>query len=201
MRLTLETEPGYVLSAPEVYRKVHDAVVTVAVDLGITGQPPLAPAFSSGRTGISSPTTHVVAGGNRCTVAAGQRRPYEAKFIASDANYDLAVLKIDGENLPTAEFLDSDTLQVGNAVYAIGTPLDLEMSGTFTNGIVSSVNREMQLDGQTSMPMIQTNAALNNGRCAPGDSGFQTGASSSPFFRCCTRAIAAVGRKYSRLMP
>ena len=51
-------------------------------------------------------------------------QPYEAKFIASDANYDLAVLKIDGENLPTAEFLDSDTLQVGNAVYAIGTPLD-----------------------------------------------------------------------------
>ena len=162
VRLTLETEPGYVLSAPEVYRKVHDAVVTVAVDLG-DNRMSIGTGVLFREDGYLLTNHHVVAGGIACTVLLANGQPYEAKFIASDANYDLAVLKIDGENLPTAEFLDSDTLQVGDAVYAIGTPLDLEMSGTFTNGIVSSVNREMQLDGQTSMPMIQTNAALNNG--------------------------------------
>ena len=162
VRLTLETEPGYVLSAPEVYRKVHDAVVTVAVDLG-DNRMSIGTGVLFREDGYLLTNHHVVAGGTVCTVLLANGQPYEAKFIASDANYDLAVLKIDGENLPTAEFLDSDTLQVGDAVYAIGTPLDLEMSGTFTNGIVSSVNREMQLDGQTSMPMIQTNAALNNG--------------------------------------
>ena len=97
---------------------------------------------------------HVVAGGTACTVLLANGQPYEAKFIASDAGHDLAVLKIEGENFPTAEFLDSDMLQVGDAVYAIGTPLDLEMSGTFTNGIVSSVNREMQQTAGTSMPLI-----------------------------------------------
>ena len=162
VRLTLETEPGYVLSAPEVYRKVHDAVVTVAVDLG-DNRMSIGTGVLFREDGYLLTNHHGVAGGTACTVLLANGQPYEAKFIASDANYDLAVLKIDGENLPTAEFLDSDTLQVGDAVYAIGTPLDLEMSGTFTNGIVSSVNREMQLDGQTSMPMIQTNAALNNG--------------------------------------
>lgn len=79
------------------------------------------------------------------------------------ADYDVAVLKIDGTGFPTADFGNSDTLEVGETVYAIGTPLNLEMGGTFTDGIVSSVNREMQQTAGTSMPLIQTNAALNNG--------------------------------------
>ena len=162
VRLTLETEPGYVLSAPEVYRKVHDAVVTVAVDLG-DNRMSIGTGVLFREDGYLLTNHHVVAGGTVCTVLLANGQPYEAKFIASDANYDLAVLKIDGENLPTAEFLDSDTLDVGDTVYAIGTPLDVDMSGTFTNGIVSSMNREMQLEGQSSMPLIQTNAALNNG--------------------------------------
>ena len=60
-------------------------------------------------------------------------RPYAAKYIASDAGYDLAVLKINAEEaLPFAEFGNSDALSVGDPVYAIGTPLDIEMGGTFT---------------------------------------------------------------------
>ena len=120
----------------------------VRLELGVVKAKPT---FVGSSLWFGSPNQHVVAGGSACTVLLANGQPYEAKFIASDANYDLAVLKIDGENLPTAEFLDSDTLQVGNAVYAIGTPLDLEMSGTFTNGIVSSMNREMQLEGQSSI--------------------------------------------------
>ncbi len=161
-RLTLAETPGYDLSAPEVYQKVHDAVVTVAVDLD-NGQMSIGTGVIFREDGYLLTNHHVVAGGKACTVLLASGIPYEAKFIASDAGHDLAVLKIEGENFPTAEFLDSDTLDVGDTVYAIGTPLDVDMSGTFTNGIVSSMNREMQLEGQSSMPLIQTNAALNNG--------------------------------------
>lgn len=163
VRLTLTAEPGYVLSAPEVYRKVQDAVVTVVVKLD-GSRMSVGTGVIFREDGYLLTNHHVVAGGTACTVLMANGQPYEAKFIASDAGYDLAVLKIDGEGFPTAEFLDSDTLSVGDTVYAIGTPLDVDMSGTFTDGIVSSLNREMQLSGQSgSMPLIQTNAALNNG--------------------------------------
>ena len=161
-RLTLAELPGYERSAPEVYQTVHSAVVTVAVDLD-NGRMSIGTGVIFQADGYLLTNHHVVSGGTACTVLLADGTPYEAKFVASDAGHDLAVLKIEGENFPTAEFLDSDTLNVGDTVYAIGTPLDVEMSGTFTNGIVSSMNREMQLDGQSSMPLIQTNAALNNG--------------------------------------
>ena len=161
-RLALAAEPGAPLSAPEVYQRVHDAVVTVAVELD-DGQMSIGTGVIFREDGYLLTNHHVVSGGSACTVLLASGAPYEAKFIASDVGHDLAVLKIEGENFPTAEFLDSDTLEVGDTVYAIGTPLDVDMSGTFTNGIVSSVNRKMQLDGQSSMPLIQTNAALNNG--------------------------------------
>ena len=161
-RLTLAELPGYERSAPEVYQTVHSAVVTVAVDLD-NGRMSIGTGVIFQADGYLLTNHHVVSGGTACTVLLADGTPYEAKFVASDAGHDLAVLKIEGENFPTAEFLDSDTLNVGDTVYAIGTPLDVDMSGTFTNGIVSSMNREMQLDGQSSMPLIQTNAALNNG--------------------------------------
>ena len=160
-RLTLAELPGYERSAPEVYQTVHSAVVTVAVDLD-NGRMSIGTGVIFRADGYLLTNHHVVSGGTACTVLLADGTPYEAKFVASDAGHDLAVLKIEGENFPTAEFLDSDTLNVGDTVYAIGTPLDVEMSGTFTNGIVSSMNRDMQLDGQSSMPLIQTNAALNN---------------------------------------
>ena len=64
--------------------------------------------------------------------------------------------------LPAAEFGDSDALTVGDAVYAIGNPLGVELRGTLTDGIVSAINRDVFVDGVT-MTLIQTNAALNNG--------------------------------------
>ena len=157
VRLTLETEPGYVLSAPEVYRKVHDAVVTVAVDLG-DNRMSIGTGVLFREDGYLLTNHHVVAGGTACTVLLANGQPYEAKFIASDANYDLAVLKIDGENLPTAEFLDSDTLQVGNAVYAIGTPLDLEIS--FAKGQESLTIKLPKVQLQVAGPVIYGPAGL-----------------------------------------
>ena len=66
------------------------------------------------------------------------------------------------QGLPAAEFGDSDALSVGDPVYAIGNPLGVELRGTLTDGIVSAINRDVDVDGVT-MTLIQTNAALNNG--------------------------------------
>ena len=80
-----------------------------------------------------------------------------------DEDEDLAVLRAIADNpLPAAEFGNSDLLTVGDPVYAIGNPLGVELRGTLTNGIVSAINREVEMQGRT-MTMIQTNAALNNG--------------------------------------
>ena len=66
------------------------------------------------------------------------------------------------EGLTPAEFCDSDYCMVGETVYVIGNPLNLNLRGTFTNGILSGLEREMELDGKT-LTMLQTNAAVNNG--------------------------------------
>ena len=76
---------------------------------------------------------------------------------------DIAVLKaIDTVGLPTAELGDSNTLSVGDKVYAIGNPLGLELRSTLTDGIVSYIDRDVRIGGRT-MTLIQTNAALNKG--------------------------------------
>ena len=106
---------------------------------------------------------HVVAGGRDCTVTLPDNVQYEAKYVAGDEVNDLAVLKIMGAgDLPAAEMGDSSLLTVGEKVYAIGNPLGVELRGTFTDGIVSALDRDVDVDGRT-MTLIQTNAALNSG--------------------------------------
>ena len=105
---------------------------------------------------------HVLAGGRDCTVAMDTGRTYEARYVAGDERNDLAVLKVELTGLPAATFGDSDQLVVGDKVYAIGNPLGVELRGTLTDGIVSAINRDVQVDGRT-MTLVQTNAALNSG--------------------------------------
>ncbi len=86
-----------------------------------------------------------------------------AELVGYDEDQDLAVLKaVDAEDLPTAEFGDSDQCRVGDTVYAIGNPLGVELRGTLTEGIISAINRDVQIEGRI-MTLIQTTAALNNG--------------------------------------
>ena len=87
---------------------------------------------------------------------------YEAEIIGYDVQTDLAVLKIDAQDLTPAEFGNSDNLEVGELVVAIGNPLGFELYGTTTCGIVSALNREVQLEDRT-MTLIQTDAAINSG--------------------------------------
>ena len=87
---------------------------------------------------------------------------YEAKIIGTDEQTDLAVIKIEKNDLVKAEFADSDSIKVGEFVLAVGNPLG--MQDTVTGGIISAVNREVtdSSDGRT-YTLIQTDAAINAG--------------------------------------
>ena len=87
---------------------------------------------------------------------------YEAQIVGYDLQTDLAVLKIDATGLSPAEFGNSDDLQVGELVVAIGNPLGFELYGTTTCGIVSALNREVTIN-EKEMTLIQTDAAINAG--------------------------------------
>lgn len=159
--LPLEREHGSSLTAQEVYRKVNPAVVVVLADLG-DGSASVGTGVLFTQDGYLITNYHVVEGGQACTVALDNGRGYEAKYVAGDADSDLAVLKVEGLDLPAAVFGDSDLLTVGDKVYAIGNPLGVELRGTLTDGIVSAIDRDVEVEGRT-MTLLQTNAALNSG--------------------------------------
>ncbi|HEX9061696.1 MAG TPA: trypsin-like peptidase domain-containing protein [Clostridia bacterium] len=93
------------------------------------------------------------------------KRQVKAKFIGGDSINDLAVIKVDLNNLPVAELGDSSKLEVGELAVAIGNPLGMEFAGSVTVGVISALNRQVDAEN-TAMNMIQTDAAIN-----PGNSG------------------------------
>ncbi len=106
---------------------------------------------------------HVVAGAQEIRVSLADSREFDAVLIGADPETDLAVIKIEGENLPVAKWGDSDALRVGEWVVAIGSPFGL--SQTVTAGIVSAKERvDLGISGYENF--IQTDAAIN-----PGNSG------------------------------
>jgi putative serine protease PepD len=109
---------------------------------------------------------HVVSGSEQLTVNLADKKVYKARVLGIDSRDDLAVIKIDPKGkLPFLRLGDSDNLQVGQKVLAIGNPFGFE--GTLTTGIVSSLGRTIQPeDGRPLEDMIQTDAAIN-----PGNSG------------------------------
>ena len=159
-RLSLTRDYGDVLTAQTVYQQVNPSVVTVMANLGDSMSVGTGVIFTE--DGYIVTNYHVLEGGSECYIGLDIGGLYEARYVAGDAGNDLAVLKIDGMDLPAAEFGDSDLLTVGDKVYAIGNPLGVELRGTLTDGIVSAINRDVWVDGRT-MTLIQTNAALNSG--------------------------------------
>ncbi len=161
-RLVMQEDHGDTLSAQEIYQKVNPAVVTVLAlqndDSAAVGTGVL---FTS--DGFFLTNAHVIEGASSCMILLADGQQYEAQLVGYDSEQDVAVLKaIDAENLPVAEIGDSNQLVEGDQVYAIGNPLGLELRGTLTDGIVSAINRDVEVDGRT-MTLIQTNAALNEG--------------------------------------
>ena len=85
---------------------------------------------------------------------------YDARIVAYDKEADIAVLKIDADNLTPAEFGDSSSCEVGEMVVAIGNPLGLQFQNTVTCGIISALDRKVN---DNTMTLIQTDTAINNG--------------------------------------
>jgi Do/DeqQ family serine protease len=115
--------------------------------------------------GLVITNNHVVEGGTDVLVALSDKREFKAKVLLADPRTDLAVLKIDtrGERLPVVPFADSDNVQVGDLVLAIGDPFNVGQ--TVTMGIVSALART-QISASDYQFFIQTDAAIN-----PGNSG------------------------------
>ncbi|MEW9096719.1 MAG: trypsin-like peptidase domain-containing protein [Clostridiaceae bacterium] len=108
---------------------------------------------------------HVIEGAKEVTVKLSNGKVYPAKLVGYDKRTDLAVIKIDAKNLPTAKFGDSSKVKVGDVAIAIGNPLGEEFAGSVTAGIISALNRTMKHDGAI-YKVLQTDAAIN-----PGNSG------------------------------
>ena len=89
-------------------------------------------------------------------------RQLPARVVGTDPVSDLAVLYVEADNLVPAQFGDSASVRVGDTVVAIGDPLGAQLRGTMTDGIISAINRDIQVSGRT-MTLLQTNAALNSG--------------------------------------
>lgn len=107
---------------------------------------------------------HVIEDARKITVTLNSGESYEAEVIGTYSENDIAVLKIDAVNLQPVVLGDSDKLCVGDTAVVVGNPLG-SLGGTVTNGIISALDREIDL-GDTTMNLLQTNAAVN-----PGNSG------------------------------
>ena len=99
---------------------------------------------------------------NSITVIVNEEDRYDAEVIGYDTDYDLAVLKINANDLVAAKFGNSDELELGQNVIAIGNPLGFDLMNTVTSGIVSGLNRQITIN-EKSMTLIQTDAAINSG--------------------------------------
>ncbi|HEV7232327.1 MAG TPA: Do family serine endopeptidase [Bacteroidia bacterium] len=139
------------------------------------GQPQLQQASGSGviisPDGYIVTNNHVIDHAQKIEVTLNDKRTYEAKVIGKDPSYDLAVLKIEGKNLPYVSYGNSDDVRVGEWVLAVGNPFNL--TSTVTAGIVSAKGRNINIidnDPQAGVnaveSFIQTDAAVN-----PGNSG------------------------------
>ncbi|MDE6103684.1 MAG: trypsin-like peptidase domain-containing protein [Oscillospiraceae bacterium] len=178
------------LSVPDAVSKVMPAVVGISSEFQVNGQSmggnwffgnqgqtntQVATATGTGivmtSEGYIITNAHVIYDNNTDTnygkatgvsVLMSDETEYEATIIGYDTDTDIAVLKIDASGLIPAEFGNSDDLQVGELVLAIGNPLGFELFGSVTSGIVSALNREININDK-KMNLIQTDAAINSG--------------------------------------
>jgi len=161
-------------SITDVVDQVNPAVVSIVVGTVSYNwfmQPVPSEAAGSGiiidSSGYIVTNNHVVEDATSITVSLTDGRSFDATLVGTDPSTDLAVIKIDGGNLPTASFGNSSTLRVGNWVVAIGNALALEGGPTVTVGVVSAMGRTIEVDSETTLyDLIQTDAAIN-----PGNSG------------------------------
>ncbi len=160
-----------VLSPEEVYASNLESVVGVNgnVTTNVWGQTVKNAVSGSGFVISSNDTAsyiltnyHVIDGVTDITVFFADGKSYDATLVGGEEENDIAVLKIDQGNLRPVVLGDSDAINVGEDVYAIGNPLG-ELTFTFTGGYVSAKDRSVTMSDGTVMNMIQTDTAINSG--------------------------------------
>lgn len=108
---------------------------------------------------------HVISGAKEIMVSLADGRSFKGKVVGADEVTDIAVVKIDANDLPTASFGNSDDIVVGEPAIAIGNPMGLEFQGTVTSGVISALNRTLDIS-ERRVKLLQTDAAIS-----PGNSG------------------------------
>jgi S1-C subfamily serine protease len=153
---TAAAAPGTVAAVAQM---VGPAVVSVRTDQG------LGSGVIYDASGLILTNAHVVDQAQSITIGLVDGRHFAGKVLGADTGFDVAVIKIDGSNLPAATLGSTANLQVGDAVVAIGNPFGFDH--TLTTGVVSALNRPVsEGQGSYNQPMVQTDAAIN-----PGNSG------------------------------
>lgn len=162
---------GGVLSVSEIAALASPSVVEISTEtvsrsnfLGQYIQSGAGSGVIFSEDGIVVTNDHVVDGASTITVRTKDGESYEATLLGTDSKTDIAVLRIEADGLTPAILGDSDALSVGEYAMAIGNPLG-QLGGTVTDGIVSALSREVNVNGE-NMTLLQTNAAIN-----PGNSG------------------------------
>jgi len=182
------SQDGY-LTPGQVYANNMKSVVAVTssvVESGFYGYNEYE-SFGSGfiisEDGYVVSNYHVVEGARSLTVITYDDQEYEAQLIGTDATNDIALLKIEAQDLPCVTIGSSDELVVGDQVAAVGNPLG-ELTSTLTVGYVSAKDRIITTDG-TTINMIQTDAAINSGN------------SGGPLFNMKGEVVGITTAKYS----
>ena len=163
-----EIDTGKLLTAAEVYAKNVNS--TVGITVGITynywGYTSTAAASGSGfiisDNGYILTNYHVIEDANSITVTTYDDTSYDAEVVGYDQNNDIAVIKVEAEGLAPVIIGDSDKMNVGDTVIAIGNPLG-ELTFSLTQGGVSALGREVTLSDGVMMNLIQTDCAINSG--------------------------------------
>ena len=163
-----KVDTGKLMTPAEVYAaNVNSTVgITTSVTTNFWGFQTTSAASGSGfiltADGYVLTNYHVIESSNSISVTLYDGKSYDAVLIGYDESSDIAVLKIDAEGLTPVVLGDSDNLNVGDSVVAIGNPLG-ELTFSLTSGAVSALNREITLSNSVTMNLIQTDCAINSG--------------------------------------
>ena len=172
-QLDLGDATGSDLTVAQIVDKNENAVVEILMSgtqQNMWGQMQLVQGAGSGviirEDGYIATNYHVIQGANKVEVTLHNGDSYSARIIGSDPANDIAVIKIDAKGLTAATVGDSSTVDVGDLAVAIGNPLG-QLGGTATTGIISALDRTLDVEG-TTLTLMQTDAAINGGNSGGG---------------------------------
>ena len=185
-----QVESGEKMTPAQVYASTVNSVVSInstGTTYNVFGQQSQSSSSGTGfiitADGYIVTNQHVVSGADTVQVTLYSGQTYAATVIGGDSDYDVAVIKIDAAGLQPVTLGSSESVNVGDTVLAIGNPLG-ELTFSMSQGIVSSVNRAINVDG-TPFNMIQVDASIN-----PGNSG-------GPLMNLYGQVVGIVSAKYS----